>query len=60
MTLEEEVTELVTAIIELCEKKNLTILIAEDMTDAISDGFSKDKYSHKVLSSGGVVWIETK
>lgn len=60
MTLEEEFTELITAIIELCENENLTILISEDMADAIRDGFIVDKHPYKVLSDERVVWIATK
>lgn len=48
-------TELTSAMSELVEKLVDKIFIAEDMTDAKSDGFTGGL--HKVLSDGRVVWF---
>lgn len=48
-------TELVNAVTEITGLLVDKIYIAEDMNDAIRDGF--DGGIHKVLSDGRVVWV---
>lgn len=47
--------ELISAVSEITEKLVDKIYIAEDMNDAIRDGFEGG--IHKVLSDGRVVWV---
>lgn len=53
-------TEVINAIVEICASLQEKVYIAEDMADAIRDGFIVDKHPHKVLSDERVVWIATK
>ena len=50
--------ELIAAVSEITEKLVDKIYVAEDMTDAIRDGY--DGGIHKVLSDGRVVWVAKK
>lgn len=47
--------ELIAAVSEITEKLVDKIYVAEDMADAIRDGFEGG--IHKVLSDGRVVWV---
>jgi light-regulated signal transduction histidine kinase (bacteriophytochrome) len=49
-------TELISAVAEITQKLVDKIFIAEDMNDAVRDGY--DGGIHKVLSDGRVVWID--
>ena len=51
-------TELIAAVAEITEKLVDKIYVAEDMTDAVRDGY--DGGIHKVLSDGRVVWVSKK
>lgn len=51
-------TELIAAVSEITEKLVDMIYVAEDMTDAIRDGYEGG--IHKVLSDGRVVWVAKK
>lgn len=51
-------TEVISAVAEITEKLVDKIFIAEDMTDAVRDGY--DGGIHKVLSDGRVVWVSNK
>jgi len=51
-------TELISAVSEITALLVDKIYIAEDMNDAIRDGF--DGGIHKVLSDGRVVWVTNK
>ena len=48
--------ELIAAVAEITQKLVDKIFIAEDMNDAVRDGY--DGGIHKVLSDGRVVWID--
>lgn len=48
-------TELIVAVSEITEKLVDKIYIAEDMNDAVRDGYKGG--IHKVLSDGRVVWV---
>ena len=50
--------ELIAAVSEITEKLVDKIYVAEDMADAIRDGY--DGGIHKVLSDGRVVWVAKK
>ena len=50
--------ELIAAVSEITEKLVDKIYVAEDMADAIRDGY--DGGIHKVLSDGRVVWVANK
>ena len=50
--------ELIAAVSEITEKLVDKIYVAEDMADAIRDGY--DGGIHKVLSDGRVVWVSNK
>ena len=50
--------ELIAAVSEITEKLVDKIYVAEDMTDAVRDGY--DGGIHKVLSDGRVVWVAKK
>lgn len=47
--------ELIAAVSEITEKLVDKIYIAEDMADAVRDGY--DGGIHKVLTDGRVVWV---
>lgn len=49
-------TELISAVAEITQKLVDKIFIAEDMNDAVRDGYNGG--IHKVLSDGRVVWLE--
>lgn len=51
-------TELIGAVAEITQKLVDKIFIAEDMADAVRDGY--DGGIHKVLSDGRVVWVTNK
>lgn len=51
-------TELIAAVTEITGLLVDKIYIAEDMNDAIRDGFEGG--IHKVLSDGRVVWVSNK
>jgi hypothetical protein len=51
-------TELISAVSEITGKLVDKIYVAEDMADAIRDGFEGG--IHKVLSDGRVVWVSNK
>lgn len=51
-------TELIGAVAEITQKLVDKIFIAEDMADAVRDGY--DGGIHKVLSDGRVVWVTKK
>ena len=51
-------TELIGAVAEITQKLVDKIFIAEDMADAVRDGY--DGGIHKVLSDGRVVWVAKK
>lgn len=51
-------TELIAAVAEITEKLVDKIYVAEDMTDAVRDGY--DGGIHKVLTDGRVVWVSKK
>ena len=51
-------TELIGAVAEITQKLVDKIFIAEDMTDAVRDGY--DGGIHKVLTDGRVVWVAKK
>mgnify|MGYP006333222991 CR=1 FL=1 len=51
-------TEMIAAVAEITEKLVDKIYIAEDMNDAIRDGF--DGGIHKELSDGRIVWVSNK
>lgn len=51
-------TELISAVSEITEKLVDKIYVAEDMADAVRDGY--DGGIHKVLSDGRVVWVAKK
>ena len=51
-------TELISAVSEITGKLVDKIYVAEDMTDAVRDGY--DGGIHKVLSDGRVVWVTNK
>lgn len=51
-------TELIGAVAEITQKLVDKIFIAEDMADAVRDGY--DGGIHKVLSDGRVVWVSKK
>lgn len=50
--------ELIAAVSEITEKLVDKIYVAEDMADAVRDGY--DGGIHKVLSDGRVVWVAKK
>ena len=50
--------ELIAAVSEITEKLVDKIFIAEDMADAVRDGY--DGGIHKVLTDGRVVWVAKK
>ena len=50
--------ELIAAVSEITEKLVDKIFIAEDMDDAVRDGY--DGGLHKVLTDGRVVWVAKK
>lgn len=50
--------ELIAAVSEITEKLVDKIYVAEDMADAVRDGY--DGGIHKVLSDGRVVWVSKK
>ena len=50
--------ELIGAVSEITEKLVDKIYVAEDMADAIRDGYEGG--IHKVLSDGRVVWVSNK
>lgn len=50
--------ELIAAVSEITEKLVDKIYVAEDMADAIRDGYEGG--IHKVLSDGRVVWVSNK
>lgn len=51
-------TELISAVAEITEKLVDKIYVAEDMADAVRDGYEGG--IHKVLSDGRVVWVSKK
>lgn len=51
-------TELIAAVAEITEKLVDKIYVAEDMNDAVRDGYEGG--IHKVLSDGRVVWVSKK
>lgn len=51
-------TELIGAVAEITQKLVDKIFIAEDMADAVRDGY--DGGIHKVLTDGRVVWVAKK
>lgn len=51
-------TELIGAVAEITQKLVDKIFIAEDMADAVRDGY--DGGIHKVLTDGRVVWVTKK
>jgi hypothetical protein len=51
-------TELISAVSEITGKLVDKIYVAEDMADAVRDGY--DGGIHKVLSDGRVVWVTNK
>ena len=50
--------ELIAAVSEITEKLVDKIFVAEDMADAVRDGY--DGGIHKVLTDGRVVWVAKK
>jgi hypothetical protein len=50
--------ELIAAVSEITEKLVDKIYVAEDMADAVRDGYEGG--IHKVLSDGRVVWVAKK
>lgn len=50
--------ELIGAVAEITQKLVDKIFIAEDMADAVRDGY--DGGIHKVLTDGRVVWVTKK
>lgn len=50
--------ELIAAVSEITEKLVDKIYVAEDMADAVRDGYEGGL--HKVLSDGRVVWVAKK
>lgn len=52
--------EVINAIVDICAELQDRVYIAEDMADAIRDGFIVDKHPYKILSDERVVWIATK